>query len=681
MGLKCAGLLVRWPLVAAVLFLIANPGAIRSQAATQAGLVKGSIGSSVLVLSGPWRFHPGDNLAWAQPDFDDSGWAAQDLTPPEGSYDPVNGSSGYVPGWTKQRFPKVVGYAWYRLRIELQSPAGASVPRLGLAMPDNFDDAYQIYVDGKLIGGLGRFGPKSVVYYSAQPRAFDLPGDAGKGAVTIAIRFWMDANTPLTTQDAGGPHGPPMLGEASAIDAMLRLEWDKINRGTVGSFLSVLSLSLVFMLGFTLYWLDRDEPAYLWLGSVCLAGFLSRGLVLTAYYTLIMPLMPESVILDDILAPLNLGLWALFWAYWFKLDERIRVARIAWTLTGLLMASTALVRPPLYGQLTPVGAASWLLPVALVFRLSLGVLLVWITYRGIQKRTADGWMALTPVLLTIFWAYQEELAVLHVPMILRLLGITISWGVIANLLMLGIVSILLMRRFILSQRERVELRLEIEQARQVQHVLIPEAIGSIPGYSIASEYIPAQQVGGDFFQILATGDGGVLAVIGDVSGKGTPAAMMVSLLVGTVRTLACYTNGPGEILTSMNERMCGRSQGGFTTCLVLRADRDGTVTAANAGHPAPYIQGREVGMENCLPLGLRTDSKYTESTFRLAEDEQLTLVTDGVVEARNGTGELFGFDRTAAIAAGSAESIARTAQDFGQNDDITVLTLKRVSAG
>ena len=78
---------------------------------------------------------------------------------------------------------------------------------------------------------------------------------------------------------------------------------------------------------------------------------------------------------------------------------------------------------------------------------------------------------------------------------------------------------------------------------------------------------------------------------------------------------------------------------------------------------------------------LRTDSKYTESTFRLAEDEQLTLVTDGVVEARNGTGELFGFDRTAAIAAGSAESIARTAQDFGQNDDITVLTLKRVSAG
>ena len=82
-------------------------------------------------------------------------------------------------------------------------------------------------------------------------------------------------------------------------------------------------------------------------------------------------------------------------------------------------------------------------------------------------------------------------------------------------------------------------------------------------------------------------------MIGDVSGKGMPAAMTVSLLVGTVRTLAHYTQSPGEILTAMNQRMLARSQGGFTTCLVLRLDANGKLTVANAGHLAPYINGSE----------------------------------------------------------------------------------------
>src|SRR5208283_288546 len=103
----------------------------------------------------------------------------------------------------------------------------------------------------------------------------------------------------------------------------------------------------------------------------------------------------------------------------------------------------------------------------------------------------------------------------------------------------------------------------------------------------------AGEVGGDFFQFLPIRSGGVLVVIGDVSGKGMPAAMTVSLLVGTVRTLAHYTQSPREILAAMNQRMLARSQGGFTTCLVLRADADGTLTAANAGHLSPYLDGAE----------------------------------------------------------------------------------------
>ena len=223
--------------------------------------------------------------------------------------------------------------------------------------------------------------------------------------------------------------------------------------------------------------------------------------------------------------------------------------------------------------------------------------------------------------------------------------------------------------------------LEMRQAQEVQQVLIPEAVPQIPGFSIQSVYRPAGQVGGDFFQILPAKQGGVLLCIGDVSGKGMPAAMTVSLLVGTLRTLAQYTQRPGEILAAMNQRMLGRSRGGFTTCLVLVANPDGTVTVANAGHISPYLKGRELPLENGLPLGLMAQSTYPEATFHQQEDEQLTLVTDGVVEARAASGELFGFERTAAIAAHSAESISKTAQDFGQDDDITVLTLTRLAVG
>jgi hypothetical protein len=228
-------------------------------------------------------------------------------------------------------------------------------------------------------------------------------------------------------------------------------------------------------------------------------------------------------------------------------------------------------------------------------------------------------------------------------------------------------------------RERTQAAAELEAARTVQQVLIPEDAPSVPGFSIHSVYKPAGQVGGDFFQILPLSGGGVLAVIGDVSGKGMPAAMTVSLLVGTVRTLAHYTQSPSEILAAMNQRMMARSGGGFTTCLVLRADADGTLTIANAGHISPYLNGKELAVNNDLPLGLAANTTYAESTFQLPPTRQLTLLSDGVVEARNRTGALYGFERTAALSLDSAEFIADTAQQYGQDDDITVLTLARTA--
>jgi serine phosphatase RsbU (regulator of sigma subunit) len=191
-------------------------------------------------------------------------------------------------------------------------------------------------------------------------------------------------------------------------------------------------------------------------------------------------------------------------------------------------------------------------------------------------------------------------------------------------------------------------------------------------FRIEAVYRPAAEVGGDFFH-AAEIDAVTRIVVGDVSGKGLGAAMLVSALIGALD--ANRDTDPSAVLKQLNEMLLLRQQGGFTTCLLLRADPSGTLTIANAGHLAPYIDGCELTLENGLPLGLSADGSYAESTFTLAPGAQLTMLTDGVAEARSPSGELFGFDRAAAISTQSAEEIAHAAQQFGQEDDITVLTL------
>jgi len=249
---------------------------------------------------------------------------------------------------------------------------------------------------------------------------------------------------------------------------------------------------------------------------------------------------------------------------------------------------------------------------------------------------------------------------------------------VADLLMLLSIVAILPMRFVRTRRDEQRFVSELEAAASVQQILVPAKTPSIPGLHIQSVYRPYGQVGGDFFQIIPLVKGGTLIVIGDVSGKGMPAAMTVSLLVGTVLTLAHYTQSPGEILVAMNQRMLSRSNGGFTTCLVLRIDSDGSLIAANAGHIPPYLNGCELPVETSLPLGLSEQSAYAEITLNLAPYTQITLLTDGVVEAQSPSGELFGFDRTASISNQPAESIAHAAQQFGQEDDITVVTLSLV---
>jgi serine phosphatase RsbU (regulator of sigma subunit) len=224
-----------------------------------------------------------------------------------------------------------------------------------------------------------------------------------------------------------------------------------------------------------------------------------------------------------------------------------------------------------------------------------------------------------------------------------------------------------------TARERAELAGEMQSAREIQQYLIPDQLPPTPGLAIRSVYQPSREVGGDFFQVLPyPRDGSTLIVVGDVAGKGLKAGMLAALIVGSIRTAFKFASDPGSILALLNERLQGR---GLVTCLAMRIDRNGSIELANAGHLPPYINGRELALEGAFPLGALPAVSFPSQRFQLSAGESLLLVSDGVMEARNASGELFGFERTREISTQSAEAIAQAAQNFGQEDDITVLTL------
>ena len=252
-------------------------------------------------------------------------------------------------------------------------------------------------------------------------------------------------------------------------------------------------------------------------------------------------------------------------------------------------------------------------------------------------------------------------------------------AILSTLLMLAIAYAVY-----LEQRGRqMAIQQEFKSAQKLQRVLIPQSLPSLEGYAVTSAYQPAQQVGGDFFQLIQQEGGSAVLVVGDVRGKGLKAAMAVSLIVGAVRTLVESTDDPGRILAGLNRRLHGRLTNGFATCLVLKFDRDGNCVLANAGHLAPSLNREELTMPGALPLGLDPEAMYEETAFRLSVGDRLTFYTDGLLEARNSTGELFGFERLHALIATmpDAKQATEAAVDFGQDDDITVLTLTRLAVG
>jgi hypothetical protein len=303
----------------------------------------------------------------------------------------------------------------------------------------------------------------------------------------------------------------------------------------------------------------------------------------------------------------------------------------------------------------------------------------------------DARLLLIPTLLDLGFYVADNVAIVlnqagltSLPRILEqplpLPPFTMQTGVFLHIFFLLAMLVFLIRRFALARQQEEKIALEREAGRQIQLILLPDQLDQSKYFMVECAYCPAEQVGGDFFQQISDDDGGMTIVIGDVSGKGLMAATMVSLLVGAIRAEASHGANPATLLASLNERMMGRSRGGFTTCLAARFSAAGVMTVSNAGHLHPYLNGEEIDLPGALPLGILGGAEYESTTIQLVPGDCITFVTDGVPEAQTKSGELFGFDRTREISTLAADRIAHAACTFGQSDDVTVVTAEFVGA-
>jgi hypothetical protein len=244
-----------------------------------------------------------------------------------------------------------------------------------------------------------------------------------------------------------------------------------------------------------------------------------------------------------------------------------------------------------------------------------------------------------------------------------------------------VVSVTESRRHLRLELDKAAMDTELAAAREIQRLMVPEQLPPTPGYAIESIYRPAAQVGGDFFQVIPLGGGQTLVVVGDVSGKGLSAAMIVSMIIGVLNTISRISQDPAQILAELNSRLYERKHSGFVTCLALRLDPTGRIVLANAGHLAPWLNGSEVAFAGSPPLSIVASAAPEQVTLEMRPGDHLTLITDGIVEARDEQGALFGFDRTQALMreAASPLVLAEAAIHHGQDDDLTVISILRTA--
>ena len=258
-------------------------------------------------------------------------------------------------------------------------------------------------------------------------------------------------------------------------------------------------------------------------------------------------------------------------------------------------------------------------------------------------------------------------------------------------------SELLEKRLEQEMRERERVEQELRVARSIQQASLPKEVPTLEGWQIKPYYRPAREVGGDFYDFHLLSDGRLAVVVGDATGKGVPAALVMSTTCGMLRLAAQSYSSAGEMLERVNEALHPNIPPNmFVTCFYAILDlKSGTLSYANAGHDLPYVQRGGGEAEELrargMPLGLMSGVSYEEKEIVLEEGEAALFYTDGLVEAHNPQGEMFGFPRLRALISEHDEErrlegflmeelYSFVGEGWEQEDDITLLTLRRFAS-
>jgi phosphoserine phosphatase RsbU/P len=644
---------------------------------------------SPLVLDHNWRLGIAPGVDPAKPDFDDSQWPTRDAKEALAEVDDsaANDDKGPPPDRRQgdsnhPHRPPARPFAWFRIHVLLPPHHGplavlVRVPVSRNTQALNGTVGMDLYANGKLVDPEGHSSTDQATYLPvARVYPINLPED--QTDLTLAARipfvpFGMDAYTGFFA------HRTFFLGTREDLRDHLNLWNHAMLFERIPALVNAGLKVLVALFLLALFWTQRDHLEYLWLG-------LQMLMVAPMAYIGMVGSMGQ---LDQIWMGASVIELLLVSAYlYFEFLIAFLSLRKRWYIVVMRYSSPLLLT---FGPLLLfVREGNPAIDIALVVStlFSMAWILMWVVFVGLNltiaafKRNYEAALLLLPLLLSIVGL--AELATtssswlgtpMQSPLTFEAGPIPIHFSDIADFVGIFVIILIIFVRFLRIHRERERASSELAAARSVQELMIPRESPRTPGFEVDTVYTPATEVGGDFFHIEPTGDGGLLIVIGDVAGHGLQAAMNVSMLMGALRRSP--QTRPAELLAGLNQVLVGSSS--FTTCEVAYFHPNGEVVIASAGHPPPYLNSQEVELPGGLPLGVVAGVEYDEISLYLHPGDRLLMMSDGVSEARKSNGELFGFDRVRNLSNQSAFFIADAAKEFGQEDDITVLTVRRLA--
>jgi hypothetical protein len=577
----------------------------------------------------------GDNPGWSATNLDTSGWKP----------------------YTDYRETGDAWVLWVRCRASFDT-SGIQNP-IVVASGDGPVQS-DLFVDGQPASRFDRVSVPVWIYPTFP--------EAGHPARTFAVRVQQKMLVP------GNSLGRPLyliFGDGPRL-----LEYSEANLGTgLRSFVPTYSSYLVigaaglFLLGLFLF--DRSQKAAFWLGLYCCCVCVTRINIMLADLSR----GGFSLLLDSVLFGLSMfESWALVRVNFALAQRRVPILYwlvfSAWVFIFVGSVLPAILPAQLALPLSIFVQVACFKPIWCIwgFACTAPFVAFW-PWNGLSSRMRmvaalcavwafiEGWFQFQQVVLNReTWSNQVQ-----------------NWMSLAIAALVVAILGYIFHEQRIAADERAEMRGELTVARQVQHLLIPEKMLVAPGVTVISAFLPAHEVGGDFYLCRALPNGAQRVLLGDVSGKGVTAALTSALLLGAADR--CDDLHPAAVLKELNASLRNSGIEGFTTCLCADLSSSGVLLIANAGQLPPYRNGQEIEIPAGLPLGVKTAADYAESSLQLAPGDKLTFLSDGVVEARNAVGELFGFERTRQLSSRAAQQIADAAVQFGQQDDITVLTL------